>query len=184
MLEGYAKAFTTIKLGKLPAVGDTKESSPVGEPCIASMPLLVDCCPFPGEVLAGLQPAGLFLVDMQIIRCAGIWTRIGLMFCYSGLATKQCVCIRTAHLPSLKSWYRGRKHAQGTGREQKLASALIAYTPAFPCRSLNSATHPCKDGKYDIWLVGADLLPMDSREGAGLGAALASGLGLSAGGGL
>ena len=70
MLEGCAKAFTTFKLGVLPAVGDTKESSPVGEPCDTSMPLFGDCCPFPGGVLAGLQPEGSFLVDMQTISCA------------------------------------------------------------------------------------------------------------------
>ena len=65
MLAGYAMAFEAFKLEESPAVGETKELSPGGEPCIPAIPLLGDCCPFPGDVLAGLQPMQFLLIDVQ-----------------------------------------------------------------------------------------------------------------------
>ena len=58
-------AFAAFKIGELPVVRETEESPGVGKPCGATMLLLGDCCPFPGEVLAGLQSMKCFLVDAQ-----------------------------------------------------------------------------------------------------------------------
>ena len=58
-------ALAALKLEKLPVVGETMESTPAGKPCNAGTSLLGDCCPFPGELLAGLQPMEFLTVDVQ-----------------------------------------------------------------------------------------------------------------------